>query len=135
MKRPPIQAHVDPKKKKQTVLDNMTFTQVGDLIRLLVAGDLVYAGIFQGPTLEEMGAVITKVNKGAIAGLKKLGALPDQQDKHTSDQVDKALSDVYNSLRSGLTQEEWKDMGMDVLTLEHSLCKYKRVDKIKGYKL
>ena len=130
-KRPPVQIHVDPEKEKKTVLNNVTFTQVGELVRLLVVGDLVYAGIFEPPTLEEMGTMIHKVNKGAIAGLTKLHVLSGQ---HTAQQVIDALSHVYDAVHSGLTQEEWMGMGMDVLTLEHSLCKYKRVDRIKTYK-
>ena len=130
-KRPPVQIHVDPEKEKKTVLNNVAFTQVGELGRLLVVGDLVYAGIFEPPTLEEMGTMIHKVNKGAIAGLTKLHVLSGQ---HTAQQVIDALSHVYDAVHSGLTQEEWMGMGMDVLTLEHSLCKYKRVDRIKTYK-
>ena len=70
-KRPPVQIHVDPEKEKKTVLNNVAFTQVGELGRLLVVGDLVYAGIFEPPTLEEMSTMIHKVNKGGNCGVDK----------------------------------------------------------------
>ncbi|KAK7696533.1 hypothetical protein QCA50_001191 [Cerrena zonata] len=50
--------------------DNMkAFYQVGDLIGMLIAGDLAYADIINKPTVEEMGKLVAKVSKGAVGGL------------------------------------------------------------------
>ncbi|KAK7677631.1 hypothetical protein QCA50_019442 [Cerrena zonata] len=51
------------------------FFMVGDLTGMLIAGDLAYAGVIDKPTVEEMGKLIAKVSKGAIAGLVYLRLL------------------------------------------------------------
>ena len=133
-KRPPVQEHVPTDKaRKDSVLNNLAFTQAGSLSRVLIVGDLVYAGIISKPTLDEMGTIIKDLNKGAVAGLTKIGLLPSTTKKHSSEDVVEAFRNAYDTLQSNLTKEEWDAMGMDVLTVEHSLCKYQRSRKCKAY--
>ena len=100
------------------------------LIRLLVAGDLAYAGIVEKPSVEEMGSLISVVSKGAVSGLNLLGLLPDKKTKHSKyppTQVVNAFKLLFDRLKEALDAVEWNDMGLDTIVLEHSLCKLKRM--------
>lgn len=105
------------------------FLHTGSLLQLLVAGDLAYAGIIDMPTVEEMGILIAKVSKGAIAGLVVLQLLPTKEKgyKYPPVQVLKAFTSLYKSLQEKLTEDEWQEMGLNTVVLEHCLCKLKRV--------
>ena len=107
-----------------------SFRQIGPLIRLLVAGDLAYAGIVEKPSVEEMGSLISVVSKGAVSGLNLLGLLPDKKTKHSKyppTQVVNAFKLLFDRLKEALDPVEWSDMGLDTIVLEHSLCKLKRM--------
>ena len=107
-----------------------SFRQIGPLIRLLVAGDLAYAGIVEKPSVEEMGSLISVVSKGAVSGLNLLGLLPDKKTKHSKyppTQVVNAFKLLFDRLKEALDAVEWNDMGLDTIVLEHSLCKLKRM--------
>ena len=119
-------------KNKQKPLEYNTFYQVGLLARLLIAGDLAYAGVIPKPTVEEMGRMIALVNKGALAGLARLGLLnlPKKGTKLSKDEVTVAFKVVYEYLTKNLTQEEQDNMGIDTLVIEHSLCKLTRVSHL-----
>lgn len=107
------------------------FRLVGKLTRVLIAGDLVYAGMLDEPTVDEMGVMIAKISKGGIGGLRYLNLLPPHIPGYpfTPTQVLNAYTIVYNRLKEALDSEEWNEMGMNTLVLEHSLCKVKRMEK------
>lgn len=118
-------------KRRTDPLTHSTFHQIGPLTRLLIAGDLVYAGIIAAPTVEEMGGLVASTSKGALQGLIELNLLRPMEkgDGSYPDKVIHAFTSLYHNLKESLTSEEWKRMGMDVLVLEHSLCKFKRLKK------
>ena len=119
-------------KDKQKPLEYNTFYQVGLLARLLIAGDLAYAGVIPKPTIEEMGRMIALVNKGALNGLARLGLLnlPNKGTKLSKEEVTVAFKVVHEYLTNNLTQEEQDNMGMDPIVIEHSLCKLTRVSHL-----
>ena len=118
-------------KRRTDPLSHSAFHQIGPLTRLLIAGDLVYAGIITPPTVDEMGSLIASVSKGALQGLIKLNLVPpaNKGDDMYPEKVTRAFTTLYHDLKGSLTSDEWKRMGMDVLVLEHSLCKFKRLGK------
>lgn len=109
------------------------FWLVGKLTRLLIAGDLAYAGVIDKPTVEEMGALIAKVSKGAIAGMVYLNLLPGRAKNYhyPARQTALAFKELYDRLKEELSDDERDRMGMDAIVLEHSLCKLKRMHKLK----
>ena len=123
---------VSKNKNKRNPLEYNTFYQVGLLARLLIAGDLAYAGVIPKPTIEEMGRMIALVNKGALTGLARLGLLnlPKKGTKLSKDEVTVAFKVVYEYLSNNLTQEEQDIMGIDTIVIEHSLCKLTRVSHL-----
>lgn len=98
--------------------------QMGSLITLLLAGDLVYAGKVAMPTAEEMGVIVADVKKGARSGLQDAFIIspytlaPDVKDGFVG---------LYNYLDTELTPDQKARITFDPITLEHILCKYKRV--------
>ena len=67
------------------------------------------------------GKFIEKVSKGALDGMAMLGLV----DEDTT--VPQAFADLHEFVNRTLTPEEKSAMTYDVLTGEHSLCKYKRL--------
>ena len=130
MKKRPVVLQSDVKRRTHP-LDHSTFHHIGPLTRLLIAGDLVYAGIIAPPTVEEMGSLIASLSKGALHGLIALNLLrpAEKGDDLYTEKVTDAFATLYTHLEGSLESEQWKKMGMDVLVLEHSLCKFKRLKK------
>ena len=117
----------------------LAFEQVGPLLRILIAGDLFYAGLIAEPSIEEMGSLIAAANKGAVSGLILLQLLPpkiDDKFKHHPMQVVNAFKLLYNGLQSSMKKvdkkEKWAEMSINAIVLEHSLCKLKRMSKLLG---
>ncbi|KAK7696524.1 hypothetical protein QCA50_001182, partial [Cerrena zonata] len=103
--------------------DNMkAFYQVGDLIGMLIAGDLAYADIINKPTVEEMGKLVAKVSKGAVGGLVYLQLVEQKSRnaKYSVDEVQPVFVNLYQRLKEDLG-EEWEEMKMDPIVFEHSL--------------
>jgi hypothetical protein len=97
------------------------FVNIGSLTAILIIGDLVYAGVFPMPSPLEWGEFIEKVSKGALDAITMLGLI----DKDTT--VPQAFVELDEFVNRVLTAEEKAAMTYDVLTGEHSLCKYKRL--------
>ena len=130
MKKRPVVLQSDVKRRTHP-LDHSTFHHIGPLTQLLIAGDLVYAGIIAPPTVKEMGCLIASLSKGALQGLIALNLLhpADKGDDSYPDKVTDAFATLYKHLKGSLESDQWTKMGMDVLVLEHSLCKFKRFKK------
>ncbi|KAG6905847.1 hypothetical protein DXG01_000415 [Tephrocybe rancida] len=102
-----------------------TFNGVGDLTALLIAGDLAYAGLVDPPTPEAVGAIIHKIDWGAVEGLRRLGLVVGN--KPTQAEVVSAFTSLYNYLAEELTDIEKQSMAFGVTMVEHGLCKITRV--------
>jgi len=122
---------------------------MGELITYLLTVDYVYAGLVERPTLEEMAQVINKLNSRAAIGLEKLFLIPmsprteakvvrgKKRSPHHK-QVDPgievpliktALQLIMDYLMKNFSAEEQAMMRLDWFIIEHSLCKYSRLQK------
>jgi hypothetical protein len=97
------------------------FVNIGSLTAILIIGDLVYAGLLPMPSPLEWGEFIEKVLKGALDAITMLGLI----DEDTT--VPQAFVELDEFVNRVLTAEEKAAMTYDVLTGEHGLCKYKRL--------
>nr|GAT44271.1 predicted protein [Mycena chlorophos] len=111
------------------------FPQLGPLASYLVAADYTYTNprIVTPPTLEEMGATISSLNKGAARGLELLDLLQPVYSEKTGKpgkpsgaDCTQALRLVCGYLQAHLSPEMLEDIGFDVVMIEHSLCKFSR---------
>ena len=110
-----------PAKSNNKSTSKKVFVNIGSLTAILIIGDLIYAGILPMPSPLDWGKFIEKVSKGALDGMAMLGLV----DEDTT--VPQAFADLHEFVNHTLTPEEKSAMTYDVLTGEHSLCKYKRL--------
>lgn len=101
--------------------------QIGPLAAYLLAADYVYAEVVAVPTPEEMGGLIHKLGKGAVAGLQCMGMLPSGKQEFAELDVVNAFVKVHEYVLGELNKEEITQMGYDTIMLEHALCKFKRL--------
>jgi len=72
--------------------------------------------------LDEMAEVIMEIDAGGMKGLEYFFEI----DNPTTEEVTKALDEVYIYLDRHLTDAQKRLMGFDILMVEHALCKYSR---------
>ena len=102
------------------------FRNIGELTALLICGDLVEAGIITMPSSQEMGELISRVQKGARAGLETFELVSKGAN---GNEVCQAFVSLDAALQHLLQMEEKVAMGYNVIMLEHVLCKMKRLTK------
>lgn len=100
------------------------FAGMGNLVGWLLASDYAYAGLVPVPTVSDLGYVINTLNLGAKRGLQLL-KLPATCEEECVESIEL----VWNGIQEFFTPDEIDDMGLDFITLEHALCKYKRLSK------
>jgi hypothetical protein len=100
------------------------FRNIGDLTALLICGDLIEAGILQMPTAHEWGELIHSLRMGAKSAMCMLGLTSKKASKS---EVSKAFASLDIALRQELDEEEKVAMNYNVIMLEHTLCKIKRL--------
>ncbi|KAF8059618.1 hypothetical protein FPV67DRAFT_1453989 [Lyophyllum atratum] len=118
------------------------FYQLGPLSAYLLTCDYVYAGVVLPPTIEEMARTIRTINKGAVNGLNKLGllysvswpaeAMMDVQPTRGDVEVEKVqrgLQSIYDRMDRLLRPGVKRDVGLDLIMVEHTLCKFSRALK------
>ncbi|KAI0069447.1 hypothetical protein K474DRAFT_1680931 [Panus rudis PR-1116 ss-1] len=98
--------------------NGQAWPQIGALMRILLLGDLILAGVVKMPGVEEMGNMIYRLDKGAVAGLSVLGLCPEKPSK---EQVVTAFSQAHHSILESFSDAEREEMHFDILTLEHAL--------------
>lgn len=98
--------------------------EIGPLTSLLLTIDLVYAGIFEYPTLDDFAATVWKVNLGGRKGLGNLKLASTSIALQDFQAMWKAL---YNATDQQLSAVERENMGWDMFILEHALCKGARL--------
>lgn len=101
------------------------FFGMGYLVGWLLASDYAYAGLVNEPSMSEVGRVIFKIDAGGKAGLALLGL-----GVGTAEACATSLSDLWDVILAQFTRAEINEMGLDPITLEHALCKYKRLWKV-----
>ena len=100
------------------------FHNIGPLTALLICGDLVEAGIVPMPSSHELGQLIFKVGKGAQQGMIMLGLVSEGANE---EDFCTAFSSLDTYIQSELEVEGKERMGYNVVMLEHTLCKMKRL--------
>lgn len=107
----------------------LIFPQLGPLGSFALVCDLAAAGICLMPTIGEMASAIMMVDRGAVAGLVALGLaskpLPTSKAEKLA-MLEKGLLILNDMVISNFTEEERLNMGYNLITLEHSLCKFSR---------
>ena len=101
------------------------FFGMGNLVGWLLASDYAYAGLVDIPDTLEVGRIIFEIDAGGRGGLALLGF-----DVCTPDACAKSLSNVWAAVRTQFTTAEIHEMGLDLITLEHALCKFKRLHRV-----
>jgi len=100
------------------------FRNIGSLTALLICGDLIEAGVVPTPSPREFGELIFKVGKGAKDGMAKFGLVKKGAD---GEEICEAFVSLDLALQRELTEEEKEAMGYNIIMLEHTLCKIKRL--------
>jgi len=76
------------------------------------------------PSLREFGELIFKVGKGAKDGMAMFGFV--EKDANM-EEICEAFISLDLALRHELTKDEKEAMGYNIIMLEHTLCKIKRL--------
>jgi hypothetical protein len=100
------------------------FFNIGSLTALLICGDLIEAGIIPMPSSLELGKLIYKVGKGAKAAMIMLGLVNQGVEE---EDFCKAFSTLDAHIENALDIDKKKTMGYNIVMLEHTLCKMKRL--------
>ena len=101
---------------------NTRFYGMGNLVGWLLASDYAYAGLVKMPEVSEVGKFIFKINAGGKDGLALLGFNVATEEACTD-----AMDAVWTALHKSFTSAEITQMGLDPITIEHALCKFKRL--------
>ena len=104
------------------------FRNIGSLSALLICGDLIEAGVVLMPSPREFGELIFRVGKGAKDGMNLIGLVKDNANR---EELCEAFESLHLALQSELTEDEKETMGYNIIMLEHTLCKIKRLMKGK----
>ena len=107
------------------------FPNIGPLTSYLLAADLVYAGVVERPSVQDVACIIREVDKGPIAALEGLGLVTRQtaDSKPNLSQCQAALEYVYGVVCEVVPEEHRETLYVDYIMLEHSLCKFSRATK------
>ena len=98
---------------------------MGELCCYLLTCDLHYAGVCEAPTIRDVSSFMRTARGGSYRILPALGF--GEVDEHPSQQlVEDALSTIETHLAKAFNREERGLMGLDLICVEHVLCKFKR---------
>ena len=102
---------------------------IGRLCSHLLAADLSYAGYVVPPTPADIASILSVHSKkfGSMQGLVKLGLLQDFGVSTTT--LSKCLQTVLDTLSKALDETDKKLIILDIVMVEHLLCKYHRVTR------
>ena len=115
-----ISTEINNETKKSTTL----FRNIGHLTALLICGDLVEAGILDMPTARDWAISIDKMGKGSRQGMEACELVKIDCGR---EEFCNAFISLDKALQTELTKEEKDAMGYNIIMLEHTLCKIKRV--------
>ncbi|RDB14953.1 hypothetical protein Hypma_016200 [Hypsizygus marmoreus] len=83
--------------------------------------DYVYAGVVAEPTISELAVIVQNINRGARE--RKEGKIIQ---KANTEDVGMGLEFVYELMKEILSPQEQADIGLDMIVVEHTLCKFSR---------
>jgi hypothetical protein len=106
------------------LIGRSSFPNIGTLSALLICGDLIEADILPMPDVHEWGGLIWSLNMGAKTAMEILGLISHQANK---EEVAEAFLSLDSALQHELKEEEKEAMNYNVIMLEHTLCKIKRL--------
>ena len=102
----------------------LNFHNIRDLSALLIIGDLLESGFLPMVDAHVMDKLVAKVGKGAKDALKCLGLINQHSNE---DAIANAFVELHQHAMEAFNQEKQTTMVYNVITLEHGLCKYKRL--------
>lgn len=106
------------------VVDGTRFFGMGNLVGWLLASDYAYAGLVATPDASEVGEIIFKIDAGGRDALELLGF-----DVRTKEACGQAMSYLWKTVETQFLPAEISKMGLEPITLEHALCKFKRLNQ------
>jgi hypothetical protein len=109
---------------KDRKLNVSKFYNIGSLTALLICGDLIEAGIMAMPSSYELGRLIYKLGKGAKDGMQLFNLVGEGANE---EDFCNAFASLDAHIEGRLGVEEKNAMGYNVVMLEHTLCKMKRL--------
>lgn len=101
------------------------FPGMGNLVGWLLASDYAYARLVNTPTPFDVGKIIFAISAGSKKGLSLLGF--DTQDENA---CGAAMEAVWAAVHKQLILLERTEVELDVITVEHALCKFARLHNI-----
>ena len=78
------------------------------------------------PTIEAMGAIVYRLNSGAMAGLQLLGYV-NAHTKASRDEVERQFAAFYGNIQAAIRESGRTDIDWNPIIAEHTLCKVKRL--------
>lgn len=109
------------------LLTGAKFPAMGTLQMFLLAADLHYAGICSPPELSDVVDFIyqRKPKGGSLKGLVSLGLVSNARTT-SRPEIESALRVLDSHLQAAFTPEEKSRMCLDMICVEHLLCKFER---------
>lgn len=107
---------------------HIKFFGFGPLTAFLLIVDYAYAGVVANPSFQELGAVLRRIDRGGVRGLRLCSALPGGKDKPSDGDCTVAFKMAYDFLDISLSQEIKDVIRFDVYLSEHTLCKLARLN-------
>ena len=98
----------------------------GPLTTLNIVYDYIACGCAKDLTLEEMADLVVKVDRGGIKGMQRLGYDVNTGDRRK--QVVVTLRSLKSAMVQSFTEAERNKMGFGLSMIEHSMCKFCRMD-------
>lgn len=100
------------------------FFGMGKLVGWLLASDYAYAGLVAPPDASRVGELIFQMDAGGKGGLELVGF-----DVSTEEACAEAMSSLWLKVQELFSAMEIQQMGLEPITLEHALCKFRRLYK------
>ena len=117
--------------------DGARFMHLGGLGSYLITADLVYAGVVSPLTKKDLGWIVRHLNKGAASGLIELGLISrpspttnaSNRPKPSQEECEEGIRRVFEIMEEVVPTELHAYFIIDLITVEHTLCKFSRAFK------
>ncbi|KAF8587659.1 hypothetical protein K439DRAFT_1337487, partial [Ramaria rubella] len=97
---------------------------IGGLTAYLLCVDMVYAGVVKIPRGAQVGKAIFDIRRGSYAQMMLLGVITTSSD---NEECGYTFQKLHNRVIEIMEPEETAQMNLDIFTMEHALCKQKRL--------